>query len=78
MKLLKGAITGGGIAAFFFFSWIIQLLWNSIVVDQLALVAVKLSYWQAAGLWFLLIILFAWAGIGVAPTMSKQWRRFVD
>jgi len=78
MKLLKGAIKGGGIAAFFFFSWIVQLLWNSIVVDQLALVAVKLSYWQAAGLWFLLIILFAWAGIGVAPTMSKQWRRFVD
>jgi len=78
MKLLKGAITGGGIAAFFFFSWIVQLLWNSIVVDQLALVAVKLSYWQAAGLWFLLIILFAWAGIGVQPVLSKRIRSSRD
>jgi len=78
MKLLRGAITGGGVAAFFFFSWIIQLLWNSILVDQLALVAAKLSYWQAAGLWFLTTILFAWAGIGVAPTISKRWRRIVD
>jgi len=78
MKLLRGVITGGGIAAFFFFSWIIQLLWNAILVDQLALVAVRVSYWQAAALWFLSIIFFAWAGIGVSPTMSKTWRRFLD
>jgi len=78
MKLLRGAITGGGIAAFFFFSWIIQLLWNSILVDQLALVGAKLNYWQAAAIWFLAIILFAWAGIGVSPTISRKWRRYDD
>ena len=72
MKLLQGAITGGGVAAFFFFSWIIQLLWNSIVVDQLALVATKVTYWQAAALWFLVTILTAWTGIGVSP---KLWGR---
>jgi len=75
MKLLRGIITGGGVAAFFFFSWIIQLLWNSIVVDQLALVAVKLSYWQSAGLWFLVTILTAWVGIGVSPSLTKRWRK---
>ncbi len=78
MKLLRGVITGGGIAAFFFFSWIIQLLWNSIVVDQLSLVAVKLNYWQAAALWFLSIILFAWAGIGATPTIPRKWRKVGD
>ncbi len=78
MKLLRGAITGGGVAAFFFFSWIIQLLWNSIVVDQLSLVAVKVTYWQAAALWFLITILTAWTGIGIAPAISKKWRKFCD
>jgi len=76
MKMLRGLITGGGVGAFFFFSWIIQLLWNSIVVDQLQLVAVKVTYWQAAGLWFLLIILFAWAGIGSSPRVFRKWSRF--
>ena len=76
MKLLRGLITGGGVAAFFFFSWIIQLLWNAILVDQLSLVAAKLNYWQAAALWFLSIILFAWAGIGVTPSFSKTWRKY--
>ncbi|MFC2100127.1 hypothetical protein ACFLSF_04780, partial [Candidatus Bipolaricaulota bacterium] len=56
-----------GVGAFFFFSWIIQLLWNSILVDQLALVPVKLSYWQAAALWFLVTLLFAWTGIARRP-----------
>lgn len=78
MKLLRGLITGGGVGAFFFFSWIIQLLWNAILVDQLALVAIKLNYWQAAALWFLSIIFFAWAGIGVSPAISKKWRKFHD
>jgi len=84
MKLLRGVITGGGVAAFFFFSWIIQLLWNSIVVDQLALVAVKLNYWQAAALWFLSIILLAWVGIGVKPSRwlrprrRRDWERIGD
>jgi len=68
-------MTGGGVAAFFFFSWIIQLLWNSVLVDQLALVAVKVTYWQAAALWFLSIILFAWAGIGVSPRFRKRWHK---
>ena len=62
--------------AFFFFSWIIQLLWNSILVDQLALVAVKVNYWQAAALWFLSIILFAWAGVGVSPRIIRKWHKF--
>jgi hypothetical protein len=76
MKLLRGLITGGGVGAFFFFSWIVQLLWNSIVVDQLGLVGAKLNYWQAAALWFLSIIFFAWAGIGVSPRAMRTWRKF--
>jgi len=76
MRLLRGLITGGGIGAFFFFSWILQLLWNSILVDQLALVAVRLNYWQAAALWFMSIILFAWAGIGASPRVMKKWRKY--
>ncbi|MFC2081793.1 hypothetical protein ACFLR0_01260 [Candidatus Bipolaricaulota bacterium] len=75
MKRLHGVITGGGVGAFFFFSWIIQLLWNSILVDQLALVAVKVTYWQAAALWFLSIIFFAWAGIGASPRFRKRWHK---
>jgi hypothetical protein len=75
MKLLRGLITGGGVGAFFFFSFILQLLWNSILVDQLGLVAVKLTYWQAAALWFMSIILFAWAGIGASHRIIGAWRR---
>ena len=75
MRLLRGLITGGGIGAFFFFSWIIQLLWNSILVDQLSLVAVKVSYWQAAALWFLSIILFAWTGIGASSNVVRTWKK---
>ena len=66
MRLIVNSITGGGIAAFFFFSWIIQLLWNSLVAGHLGL-APALSYLQAAGLWFLVSLLFAWTGIGVRP-----------
>jgi len=78
MKLIRGLITGGGIGAFFFFSWIIQLLWNGILVDQLAIVpiAARLNYWQAAALWFLATILFAWAGIGVTPALRRRWQRY--
>lgn len=75
MRLLRGVITGGGVGAFFFFSFILQLLWNSILVDQLSLVAVKLNYWQAAALWFMSIILFAWAGIGVSSHVIGKWRK---
>jgi len=75
MRLLRGLITGGGVGAFFLFSYIIELLWNGIVVDQLGLIAVKLNYWQAAGLWFLVIILFAFTGIGVSARLLG-WRKF--
>jgi len=64
MKRIQRFITGGGIAAFFFFSWIIMLLWNSLVAGHLGLCP-TLSYLQAAGLWFLVTLLFAWVGIGV-------------
>ena len=63
MRWIIGLVTGGGIAAFFFFSWIIQMLWNSIVFGHLGLLE-PLSYLQAAGLWFLVSLLFAWVGIG--------------
>ncbi|MGB2983617.1 MAG: hypothetical protein WBC63_07150 [Candidatus Bipolaricaulia bacterium] len=76
MRLLRGLITGGGVGAFFFFSFILQLLWNSILVDQLGLVAVKVNYWQAAALWFMSIILFAWAGIGVSSNIVGKWKKF--
>lgn len=76
MKLLRGLITGGGVGAFFFFSFILQLLWNGILVDQLGLVAVKVNYWQAAALWFMSIILFAWAGIGVSSNIVGKWKKF--
>jgi len=67
----------GGVGAFFFFSWIIQLLWNVILVDQLALVSVKVSYWQAAALWFFVTILTAWTGIARRPQAlapNVRWR----
>ncbi len=76
MRLLRGLITGGGIGAFFFFSWILQLLWNSILVDQLKLLSVTLNYWQAAALWFMVIIVFAWAGIGASPRTLSKWRKY--
>lgn len=60
---LVGGLLGGGIAAFFLFSWIIQMLFNSIVVRHLGLFK-TLNYWQAAGLWFLVTLLTAWVGIG--------------
>jgi len=76
MKLLRGVITGGGIAAFFFFSWILQMLWNSILFEQLALVTTRVTYWQSAGLWFFVIILFAWVGIGNPSSFGKKWHKY--
>jgi hypothetical protein len=78
MKLAERTLNARWIAVFFFFSWIIQLLWNSILVDQLALVAFKLNYWQAAALWFLTTLLFAWVGIGVQPTRRTRIRERGD
>jgi len=77
MDIIIRTITRGGVGAFFFFSWIIQLLWNSILVDQLGLVAVKVTYWQAAAFWFLVTLLFAWAGIARRPRSLApdiRWR----
>jgi hypothetical protein len=49
------------------------MLWNSIVVGHLGLLK-PLTYLQAAGLWFLLILLFAWTGIG-AGGRRLFWHR---
>jgi hypothetical protein len=75
MRWFGGLLAGSGIAAFFFFSWVIQMLWNSLIVGHLGVLK-ALSYWQAAGLWFLVIILFAWVGVGVSPRMLKRWKTF--
>ncbi len=83
MKLVARMIAAGGIAAFFFFSWIIQLLWNSLIAAHLGL-APTLSYFQAAGLWFLVSLLFAWVGIGVRSAFwvkrgrGKDWSALGD
>jgi len=78
MSLIVRAIGCGGVAAFFFFSWIIQLLWNAILVDQLALVPVRLNYWQAAAAWFLASLLSAWVGIGARPLSWGRPQRAKD
>lgn len=74
MRLLTRLVAGGGVAAFFFFSWIIMMLWNSIVAGHLALYK-SLSYLQACGLWLLVILLFAWAGIGAGWRFILGWHR---
>jgi len=84
MRGLFRLIAAGGVAAFFFFSWILQLLWNSILFEQLQLVPTRANYWQAAGLWFFVIILFAWTGFGVRPrrwvrsSRCSDWDQFGD
>lgn len=81
MRWIGGLVTGGGVAAFFFFSWIIQMLFNSIVVGHLGLFK-PLSYLQAAGLWFLITLLFAWVGIGAGRTVYRRreadWSAIAD
>ena len=76
MRLLRGVFTGVSIAAFFFFSWILKLLWNSILFEQLGLIQGSITYWQMTGLWFFFIILFAFAGIGVPSRITRKTRRF--
>jgi len=49
MRLLRGVFTGVSIAAFFFFSWILKLLWNGLLFEQLQLVNTTITYWQMAG-----------------------------
>ncbi len=77
MKLLMRAIAAGGVAAFFFFSWIVMMLWNSLIAGHLGL-APTVSYLQAAGLWFLTTILTAWVGIGVRPASWRTTRHRRD
>jgi hypothetical protein len=74
MRLLTRIVAGGGVAAFFFFSWVIMMLWNSIIAGHLGL-AGTLSYLQTCGLWFMIILLFAWTGIGVRWQSRPAWRR---
>ena len=84
MRGLFRLIAAGGVAAFFFFSWILQLLWNSLLFEQLQLVPTQTNYWQAAGLWFFVIILFAWTGFGGRPrswiraSRRSDWDQFGD
>ncbi len=72
MHSIVGLVTGGGVAAFFFFSWVIQMLFNSIVVGHFGLLR-PLSYLQAAGLWFLAILLLAPLGIGSRRFRPSKW-----
>jgi len=60
----RGPFSLTGAAAFFFFAWVIELLFNSLVAGQLGLLK-PINYWQAAELWFLFILLFAWSGGGL-------------
>ena len=76
MTALRCLRTTQNVAAFFFFSWVIKLLWNSILVDQLRLAPAELTYWQAAALWFLVSILLAWTGLARRPgwlTFQIRW-----
>lgn len=76
MRLVFRLIRHGDIAAFFFFAWVIMMLWNSIVAGHLGLLP-TLSYLQACGLWFLVTLLFAWAGLaGIAVgSPFRTWRK---
>jgi len=68
MRLFRGPFTPGGAATFFLFSWVLQVLFNSIVVGHFGLLK-PLNYWQAASLLFLAIIAFAWSGRGLTRTL---------
>ena len=68
MKLSRSPFSPAGAAAFFFFSWVVQMLFNAIVVGHFGLLA-PLSYWQAASLLFLFMMLFAWSGWGLARSL---------
>jgi len=73
MKLLTRLMAGGGVAAFFFFSFVVMMLWNGIVAGHLGL-GPTLSYLQVCGLWFLLIVVFAWTGIA-STRVSRALQR---
>ena len=69
MGLFTRLVAGGGVAAFFFFSWIIQMLWNTVIAGHFGLLP-RLSYLDAAGLWLLFTPLTAWSGIGVGAPLA--------
>ncbi|MGC9530193.1 MAG: hypothetical protein ACP5G2_06280 [Candidatus Bipolaricaulaceae bacterium] len=79
MRLVFKLIRYGDLAAFFFFAWVIMMLWNSIVAGHLGALP-SLSYLQSCGLWFLLTLLFAWAGpAGTALGWPlRAWRKTRD
>ncbi len=70
MQWIVRLVTAGGVAAFFFFSWILQMLWNNLIAGHILTALPRLTYLQAAGLWFLVSLLFAWAGIAAR---SRTW-----
>lgn len=73
MRGITIAIEKGGIAAFFFFSYIVMLLWNSLIAGHLGL-GPRLSYLQAAGLWFLITILSSFVGFASRPfSPCREW-----
>ncbi|MDY0391932.1 MAG: hypothetical protein RBR89_00795 [Candidatus Bipolaricaulis sp.] len=62
------------IAGFFLLSLVVQVLFNSVIVGALGLFQ-PLSYLQAAGLWFLIILLFGWIPlIGTWTRRMSVWR----
>lgn len=69
-RLLRSII---GVPAFFFLSFILMLLWNSLVAGHLGW-APRLSYLQTAGLWLLVSLALAWAAIG-ARSGRRSHRR---
>jgi len=72
MKLAKGPFTPLGAAAFFLFAWVVQRLFNAIVVGHFGLL-LPLSYWQAASLLFLFMLLFAWSGWASGMGWPRGW-----
>jgi hypothetical protein len=59
---LLSRLIAGGIPAFFFFTYVLMLLWNSLIAGHLGW-APTLTYLQTAGLWFVVTIVLAWTGI---------------
>jgi len=74
MRIITSSIAKGGIAAFFFFSFIVMLLWNSLIAGHLGF-GPRLTYLQAAGLWFLITLLSSFVGVGARPLSPPSRRR---
>lgn len=74
MRAMLRVITHRGIAAFFFFAFILMLLWNEIVVGQLGL-GPQLGYLQTAGLWFLISVGLSWVGIAARAAIPRTPKR---